>query len=1085
MGASEKGAQPTRRVIVAGDTTIDWNLARRRRVSESRTTWSAEDRTETYAQPGGAALLASLMAEVAANLTTQGRPVTVSSPATPAGSIAPTDPRFHHSYATWAPYPRYKDDRDPTVWRVQEFLGIDRAEEAEAAGSAPDSGDADLVILDDADLGFRHSPDRWPAALGLGPNAAPSASGLKSWIVLKMASPVASGDLWRGLLNRHADRLIVVMTLNDVRQSDVKISRELSWERIAGELARELTRHPAVNGLIDCAHVVVSVGTGGAVLLTPRAASEGHEDCLRLPQARVFFDPEAIENSWAEDHPGAMIGYASCLTAGIARQLLLEPEGKDIGPGITSGLSAMRDLHLRGYGATGSGSGRAGLVFPSREIAESLEKGKHDFAKAPVPCPVPDSWSILEERNPGGLERAAEDVAMRGVKVALPDVPVGRFGKFVTVDRGEIEGFRSVRTLIREYDSEPATRPLNIAVFGPPGSGKSFGVKAVTYSSLDKNRIEELTFNLSQMRGPEDLVDALHQVRDVVLRGHLPLVLWDEFDSTLSGEALGWLHHFLAPMQDGAFQEGQILHPIGKAIFVFAGGTSSRLADFASNPSPDFRRLKGPDFVSRLKGYVDIVGPDPRDGDPEGDPYFRIRRAVLLRSMLERDRKDLFTRNGGTDRLTIDSGVLRAFLEVSSYRHGARSIETIVAMSTLHGKSRYERSALPAAAQLDAHVDAREFLALVERYVPEGALLEKLAEGGHIEYCRALLAKGHAWGGTPEYLAAHPTLAPFATVEPTLPTLPALIDYGDLDEHLKEANRAEARDIPARLTVLGYLLRQDAPPGAPMVEIDPEDPRVELLARRAHKLWLKRKRIAHWRYGKARDDTKKIHPCILEWEELPEDEKDKDRVTVLGLPAIVAAAGMTLERCEAFDPVRVGVTGHRVLAEVDLITAGIEKALDRIEATHPGRCLMVTSTLAEGADRLVAEAVLRRPGAWLEAVLPMAKAKYVEDFTTASFVNEFRDLLDSADLITELPAAASREASYAAANTRMLDGIDVLVAVWDGQGAQGEAGTASVVEEARVRRLPIAWVHAGNRKPGTMEPTSLGPDQGTVTYENM
>ena len=92
---------------------------------------------------------------------------------------------------------------------------------------------------------------------------------------------------------------------------------------------------------------------------------------------------------------------------------------------------------------------------------------------------------------------AAEAVAITGVEVALKGVPIGSFGKFVTVDRGEIEGFRSIRTLMREYDSEPAPRPLNIAVFGPPGAGKSFGVKAVVKSALDADRIEDLTFNLS------------------------------------------------------------------------------------------------------------------------------------------------------------------------------------------------------------------------------------------------------------------------------------------------------------------------------------------------------------------------------------------------------------------------------------------------------------------------------------------------------------------------------------------------------------------------------------------------------------
>src|ERR1019366_2689400 len=256
-------------------------------------------------------------------------------------------------------------------------------------------------------------------------------------------------------------------------------------------------------------------------------------------------------------------------------------------------------------------------------------------------------------------------------------------------------------------------------------------------------------------------------------------------------------------------------HPIGKAIFVFAGGTSSRLSDFARNESTEFRLAKGPDFASRLKGHVDIVGPDPRGGDPEADPYYRIRRAILLRSMLWNARRGLFTARDKIDRLTIDPGVLRAFLEVRSYRHGARSLETIVAMSTLHGASRYERSALPAADQLNAHVDAREFLALVERYVPEGELLERLAEAVHIEYCEERLELGPAWNGTPEYLRENPVLARFAGRASTLDTMPALVDFEQLSAHLKEQNRGVARDLPAKLEFLGYVLRQDAPAGAP------------------------------------------------------------------------------------------------------------------------------------------------------------------------------------------------------------------------------------------------------------------------------
>ena len=85
-----------------------------------------------------------------------------------------------------------------------------------------------------------------------------------------------------------------------------------------------------------------------------------------------------------------------------------------------------------------------------------------------------------------------------------------------------------------------------------------------------------LEFNLAQFAETTDLIGAFHQVRDKVLQGLTPIVFWDEFDS----REYEWLQYLLAPMQDGSFQEGQITHPIGKCVFVFAGGTSYDFDNF-------------------------------------------------------------------------------------------------------------------------------------------------------------------------------------------------------------------------------------------------------------------------------------------------------------------------------------------------------------------------------------------------------------------------------------------------------------------------------------------------------------------------
>lgn len=182
---------------------------------------------------------------------------------------------------------------------------------------------------------------------------------------------------------------------------------------------------------------------------------------------------------------------------------------------------------------------------------------------------------------------------------------------------------------------------------------------------------------------------------------------------------------------------------------------------------------------------------------------------------------------------------------------------------------------------------------------------------------------------------------------------------------------------------------------------------------------------------------------------------------------------------------RVGVTGHRILAETQKIDAGVEEALRRIDQAFHAEPLTVISALAEGADRIVAYHVLARPGARLVVPLPLSKSDYITDFKSEESRAEFLSLLAQADQVIEMPPAATRDQAYEAAGEYVLDNSDVLITIWDGQHSQGRGGTGDIVARARDKKLPIAWVHAGNRNPGTHQPTSLGDEQGLVTFENI
>lgn len=56
-------------------------------------------------------------------------------------------------------------------------------------------------------------------------------------------------------------------------------------------------------------------------------------------------------------------------------------------------------------------------------------------------------------------------------------------------------------------------------------------------------------------------------------------------------------------------------------------------------------------------------------------------------------------------------------------------------------------------------------------------------------------------------------------------------------------------------------------------------PLVEELSKNTHEVWASHRLQEGWQYGKERNEELKTTPCLVEYEELPEIEKDYDRNT--------------------------------------------------------------------------------------------------------------------------------------------------------------------------------------------------------------
>jgi hypothetical protein len=321
--------------------------------------------------------------------------------------------------------------------------------------------------------------------------------------------------------------------------------------------------------------------------------------------------------------------------------------------------------------------------------------------------------ALREIPGRGGSE-STEAFSNQSFPPATISCPYAEFGDYKTFDAEEARDFYALENLLRKYIGTPEwQKPLSIAVFGQPGSGKNFFVKNII-RNVTKKEVKPLVFNLAQFSELSQLTEAFHKIQDQGLTDNTPVVVFDEFDCNYKSE-LGWLKFFLAPMQDGEFLGETTTYHIRRAIFVFAGGTAPNFEGFQKqiNLNDELKKqVKLADFISRLRGHLDV-----RDINEKGKgtiEQLRLKRALLLRSFLEQHAEPILktTRDSEHDHTweeaNIDDTIIDAFLMASEYKHGSRSMEAVIQMCRwING--RFVSASLPLRAQLAKHIDLKPF----------------------------------------------------------------------------------------------------------------------------------------------------------------------------------------------------------------------------------------------------------------------------------------------------------------------------------------------------------------------------------------
>jgi hypothetical protein len=287
----------------------------------------------------------------------------------------------------------------------------------------------------------------------------------------------------------------------------------------------------------------------------------------------------------------------------------------------------------------------------------------------------------------------------------------------------------------------------------------------------------------------------------------------------------------------------------------------------------EFKLKKGPDFISRIHGCLNVLGPNPglvlnektKQWDTDSnDLCYPVRRSLFIRQMLDLKEKEI---------LDIDWGLLNALLKAGKYKHGSRSLENLLkGMKENSDGRRLLRSHLPANAILKLYLDnPEEFFALLNE------------EQGYHQYILDIAPAIHqvwmekAQGKNPEYLKEFGMLPVFiraSNIDAAI-RLPKVLGKGHLKIAPIEGNRVMTEDEYGN-----YL--------------DDNDHRIlESMAEEEHIRWMVFYKSNDWEPGKVRNDYLKQHNCLVDYHDqaLSETDRKKDRDQVRAYWEILQKVG--------------------------------------------------------------------------------------------------------------------------------------------------------------------------------------------------
>lgn len=154
---------------------------------------------------------------------------------------------------------------------------------------------------------------------------------------------------------------------------------------------------------------------------------------------------------------------------------------------------------------------------------------------------------------------------------------------------------------------------------------------------------------------------------------------------------------------------------------------------------------------------------------------------------------------------------------------------------------------------------------------------DRMARAAHAEYLQQ--QRRAAASGTGPVAARKASLQPWA----------------DLDAEYRKANYEWVDMLQLLLKDAGYEILPVSDWDIPSAKFSMEE--TEPMAIQEHELWCQARRNSGWRYAPGTQNLEaKTHPSLVSWEALPDSEKEKNRMLVLGIPAFLGRVGFQVCR---------------------------------------------------------------------------------------------------------------------------------------------------------------------------------------------